>query len=452
MNLNHAPVPSLVLSLLLAAVLPGQDGSAEDERLAELRRWTDEVAPQVEALRGLEFVAPVEVQIATADDFRSYAQKQLAKMGTAEERAALETAAKLLGLFPVDGDFWEATIELLTGQVGGYYDPDTKSFWMMEGVEGALAKSTLSHELVHALEDQHYGLGERLEALSGDSDRAAAFHAVAEGTASLVANRWLLDHYDQFDLQELMSLMESNQLDAMFAAEPVLWLPTVFSYLGGQTFLHESKSLIAAQVQPFEIDRLDRAFREPPVSTEQVLHPDKYWEATARDLPHALAIGPVEGWTVLEDDTLGEVVLSLVARGERFVAPEAGDQEALFRIRFTTPASEGWGGDRWQLLARGDARALVLATSWDTAADRDEWRAALDEGVESLRRSAESLANGGPSSVSISNRGADRCLLVVVVGAEGSDGTSAARELLDALELSVELPPRPPAAEPEAKE
>ncbi|MEO0651598.1 MAG: hypothetical protein AAFZ65_13060 [Planctomycetota bacterium] len=427
---------SLLAASAVALPLVGGPSEASDERLERLERWTEEVSPQVEELRGLEFKQPVEVEIATAEDFRAYAQKQLAKMGSEGEREALELAAKMLGLFPAEEDFWEAMIGLLTGQVGGYYDPDTKSFSMMEGVEGALAKQTLSHELVHALEDQHFGLGETLEELSFDSDRAAAFHAVAEGTATLVANRWLLENFSQFSLDEILELTEAAEQQELFQAAPVLWLPTVFSYLGGQTFLHASHSLMAAQLQPFDEERLNRAFLEPPVSTEQVLHPEKYWDAEAIDLPEQLAIAPLEGWVVLEDDTLGEVVLSLVARGDGFEAPDPEDGEALYNLRFTVPASEGWGGDRWQLLASGDARALALATSWDTEDDRDEWHAALEAQLETLRKSAATLADGGPSSVSLRKQGPRLSLLVVLTGTGTPPLTSEARALVDLLEVT----------------
>jgi hypothetical protein len=420
--------------LLLWLSSGAQESSTE---LGDLRRWTAEISPQVEALRGLRFERPVPVEIATGEDFRAYAQRQIEKMGDADQRRAIDRTAKLLGLFPADGDLWQATIDLLTSQVGGYYDPETRSFSLMEGVSGPLAKSVLSHELVHALEDQHYELGAKLEELSAETDAAAAYHAVVEGTATLVQNRWMVEHGSQFTLDDLLELSEDMSMEAMFAADPVLWVPTLFSYMGGQVFLHQGNSLLSAAMQPFEVARLDRAFSSPPRSTEQVLHPEKYWDPEQIDEPKTVKVVVPDGWREMHSDVLGEVQLALVAAGSDFVAPDPDDPNAVFTLEYTNDDAAGWDGDSALLLEREGASALVLASTWDTSEDRDEWHAALVKRVPALTAAAVTLSSASRGDVALLRSGELEHLLVVSVDVAGAGDRTGAQVLADALEVQV---------------
>jgi len=138
---------------------------------------------------------------------------------------------------------------------------------------------------------------------------------------------------------------------------------------------------MAGQMKLPALEDFETAFTQPPLSSEQVLHPDKYWIPAERDDPIPVRFEADElpaGWEKLAEDTLGEIMLGL------FVEPPAErsgmkGQLAILGAKFTYPASEGWGGDRYVLLGKGPARVLLCATVWDTAADAEEFAAAVTE-------------------------------------------------------------------------
>ena len=132
---------------------------------------------------------------------------------------------------------------------------------------------------------------------------------------------------------------------------------------------------------------LERVFRDPPVSWEQVLHPEKYWDDEARDLPRPVAVPDLsrtlgDGWALAAEGGLGEMILAILTdpKSEAFDPTSLADPG-----RWTNEGAAGWGGDRWQLYRRGEDTVTVLATVWDSDKDAREFRAAIPR---SLRRTA----------------------------------------------------------------
>jgi hypothetical protein len=135
------------------------------------------------------------------------------------------------------------------------------------------------------------------------------------------------------------------------------------------------------------------ARKDPPQSTEQILHPDKYWDGAKRDQPIVIDDAAAAKWlaqpgrSIVHADTIGEMLIAILTspRGASLNLPTMPTSEA-----WTNAAASGWGGDRFYLLASGDnadaARADlknlkgVWVTAWDTPKDRDEFVAALPKG------------------------------------------------------------------------
>jgi hypothetical protein len=404
-----------------------------------LRELARDIELEVEELRDLDFEREVTLHIATREDFLAYVDQQLATVGTPEELAALELAVQLLGLFPADRGLWEAQIELLGTQVGGYYDPVTESFSILATVPPAVARATLSHELVHALEDQHYDLDAGIAERRGNSDALAAYQALFEGSATVVQSRWMMENLADFTAEELRQLADAGG-EELFSAEPVLWLPLLFAYLGGQQFLTAGADPLA----PVATERLAAAYLAPPRSTEQVLHPEKYWDPKQVDEPQTVELTlRTPGFERLYEDVLGEVQLSLLARGS------AAGRGAPTRLEFTDPAASGWDGDRAQLYARGDDRLLVVATVFDSAADREQWAAALELRRSELDAAAAAVARElgrEHSAVHLVPRGEEAHLLLVAAGCTAEELAAVAAALLLTQHSTV-----PPAALPDGR-
>jgi len=375
-------------SFLALAALPAQEEPAETQDaqaaddgidVARLRELTDDIRDDVELLRELDFERPVDVAIADKEGFLGYVRERIERSTPKETFTSIEEAVELLGLVPADMNMQEVLEELLQGQVGGFYDPGADKFYLMEGFGGGVARIILAHELVHALDDQHFDLDGQLEAAKGNADREFAFSAVVEGSATQVMTLWSMENIGLEDIADLQQIQEQSQ-DSMADAPAYLWKPLLGAYMRGAAFLGRSGDVMAGLTGSGSMEDFDRAFRDPPTSSEQILHPEKYWDAELRDdpIPVELSLSAeaqAAGWSALHTDTLGELGLALFCEDPAKRDEPMGNPQAL---DYTNDAAAGWGGDRWTLLGRGDARALVLVSAWDDENEAREFTAKIE--------------------------------------------------------------------------
>jgi hypothetical protein len=158
-----------------------QDAPAEAAKRwtqAELEQVSEEIKSDIEALRGKKFKRPIKVQITDKKGFLEYAHKRQELTETPERKARDEEIAKLLGLIPPEMDLQAAMEKLLESQVGGFYDPGSDTFYLMETFGGDLARIILSHELTHALDDQYFDLDGSLKKLHHETDAEFAYQAI----------------------------------------------------------------------------------------------------------------------------------------------------------------------------------------------------------------------------------------------------------------------------------
>lgn len=152
---------------------PRGDGRAAPQGLA--RRTTqglgqsavvEQIKAQVAEIRGLGWEGRLPVHIVSRPELADRLHK--AERSDAPERSASDgEILKLLGLIPQDLDYAAARKQLAEAQVVGFYDPDTQEIVVGRG-EAALgprALMAIAHELEHALVDQHFRFGRRLDAL-----------------------------------------------------------------------------------------------------------------------------------------------------------------------------------------------------------------------------------------------------------------------------------------------
>jgi hypothetical protein len=362
---------------------------------AELERVADEIRGQIEQLRGMKFTRPVAAKLTDKKGFIEYAKKRQEAMDSPERRQRDELVAKLLGLVPFDLDLTKTLDGFLEQQVGGFYDPGTNTFYLMEQFEGDLARIILAHELTHALDDQCFGLDKLVQGAAQETDAEFAIQAMAEGSGTNAMMVWTVKHAGEIDKSALGSSdLETKGLDT---APTVIWKPLLAAYLRGDGFLAHAEGMNMLAT-PAKTEELKRCFVDPPRSSEQILHPKKYWDPKKRDDPKYVSVdssGLSKEWKVIGQDTLGELYLALLTQpfAERG-GLDTKDPMAILGVKFTNKAAEGWGGDRLMLLANGDARALYLVTVWDTPEDAGEFHDALAKLVQRDETPAAKLVTG----------------------------------------------------------
>jgi hypothetical protein len=395
MKFSSAPITTTAL-LALAAGAFGLHRihvtQADDEvwTQEELEAVTAEIQAEVAELRGQPFKRSVAVKITDKEGFIGYATKRMNEMAGPERLAAEETIAKMLGLVPPSMDLMAVTMSLLEDQVGGFYDPASNAFYLMETFTGGVAKVILAHELTHALDDQLYDIDGTLAKYFDDRDRSAAYMAVVEGSGTAVMSQWTMSHISEIDPRDLAKAATMGS-DSLESAPAVVWKPLLAAYTQGQSFLQKGYRRLKRTEELSMAQVTQRAFQDPPRSTEQILHPEKYWDPEKLDEPKALpepAPTP-EGWDLLDSSALGELHLALMTEEPKEI--DFSNQMALAFLSYTNKAASGWGADRVDLYGRGSARVLKLTTTWDTPEDAAEFVGALEERLLAWRAALAEL-------------------------------------------------------------
>ena len=317
------------------------------------------VAKRVETLRGLRFERPVRPRFLDRDEALELVQRISRSDYPDRERRIDEEGLKLLGLLRPSVDLGEAIDSVDEEQLLGFYDDRSGRLVVIRepGATRSLLEVTLAHELVHALEDQRFGLdsGEGLP-----DDRLLAEAALAEGTATALMVDYAERYLSVGDVLELLNLPESGALP------PFLEKLLLFPYLEGEKFVVEFRG------ESGKWRAIDSIYRfRRPLSAEQILHPRRYAlgerPERVRTPPLAPALG--SGWQRLTATTLGEYDLRLLFDLVGGTRPAA--------------AAEGWAGGRYQLWRRGklddscDAPCVArdvayVRVRWDTLRDREE--------------------------------------------------------------------------------
>lgn len=335
-----------------------------------------EVMHAVEELRGLAFTEPVVAEPSTPAELREGLRDSF---DYSYPRALLERRSRAwqtIGVIGPGASVREQLERFVSGQVIGYYDTLTGELRFI-GTErpSPYARVILAHELTHALDDQHFGL-ERIDHLmtSCRDEAAAAAIALTEGDATLLMSRYALRYLSP---QEQLHLATEGGA-APAAVDPFIERQQLWPYTEGQAF-------VSALSSRGGLEAIDGAFRDLPVSTEQIIHPDRYPGdvPTPVDVPDlGRALG--EDWEDLDVQEVGEAWLAL-ALGLRLPSSTAEE------------AAAGWDGGLYRAWTDGARVAVVLATVWDTPQDAQGFSDAMGSWIAAGEQAAAVLPVEGSS-------------------------------------------------------
>ena len=312
-----------------------------DEALARL---VDSLRAPAEQATGLRFTSPPRSAMRSREQVRDYLIRKLDEELPPKRLRGLETAYRLFGLLPDTLQLRPLLLDLYTEQVAGFYDPDSATLFGVEGADRTQLRLVLAHELIHALQGQYLPLDSILNARE-NNDRLAAAQAVLEGQATLASlevlapGQGVAQNPQFWELYREQVRQQQSSMPVFRRAPLVLREALIFPYLQGAEFMHW-----------WEIEGRDSLpyGSRMPVSTEQILHPDRYDRG---DAPIAITFAPDSG--VAYEDVLGENEIRVI------LATLAGSDE----VQTVVPI--GWGGDRFRLYQTPRGEALVWYVVWD---------------------------------------------------------------------------------------
>jgi hypothetical protein len=319
-----------------------------------------QVMKQLAQIRGFGYDHPVAAEpVSQAEigrDVVDYTDQAYPKGQYARRSIAWDT----IGVVPDGTDLRAAYESYGSSQVIGYYDTITGTLKFTGSASPSpLERITLAHELTHAIDDQRFGL-ERLDELGAecrDEDSAAAT-ALVEGNATFFMLRWAQTFLTTAE-QVQVGVEAAQQDTSTDGIPPFIVRLQAFPYEQGMTF-------VSALDSRGGLKEVDEAFEHLPVSTEQIIHPERY----PNDAPTPVNVPDLsaelgEGWKDLDVMTIGEEWLQ-IALGLRLDPSQA------------TTAAAGWDGGTYRAWSNGDATAVVLSTVWDTVADASEFADAMN--------------------------------------------------------------------------
>jgi hypothetical protein len=353
------------------------------------RQLADRIQVDVARIRGLQFKHPVPVKVVSREEWREYILGEQRRHPEVEHFWA---AMRMLGIYkgPDLGSREQVIVDML-GAPGAAYDARAGAFLLGTEFDGDYRKVIFAHELQHGLQDQHFDLQrymlDFMQRPDASSDEVLARATVIEGEAAFVDAQFQAKHaatalptrdrlaaviedeglwdparwertLENPDLDQHTRARLQGMIEATRRVPPFMIELTLCRYIDGMAFIRE--------VQKRGWSEVDKLYGEyPPASTEQVLHPQKWF---AREEPARIDWPPFEAeplfadWQFLLEDKLGERQWQVVFRAQGLSS-------------LGPAAAAGWNGDRYAVFRSesSDAMLMLIYTSWDTPEDAKEF-------------------------------------------------------------------------------
>jgi len=344
--------------VLAGAGLLSLVSACESQKPKDAGPYAAEVAqavPMIEKAIGLKFKAPPKIEMRSKAQVREFVMKQLTDSQAVRDITGQEAAYKRLGMIPDTLKLQAFLTNLLEEQIVGYYDPRTKVLYVVEGAAKDVAGITITHELVHALQDQYISL-DSVQKTRGDNDRLSATQAVFEGQAvyeqisiMLGGSNIAINLPGGWDrVRDL--IRESQASMPIFAAAPMVIQETlIFPYLSGAEFYRNYKEREPGTV----------IYNNMPASTEQIIHPAAFF--VNRDAPTKVTLGTLSNATNSYENGVGEFETRL------FLFEHLADQNEAVR------GASGWDGDRYAVVNTPQGPGIVWLTVWDSPVEAGEF-------------------------------------------------------------------------------
>jgi hypothetical protein len=352
---------------LAGVLLAGSVSACESQKPVYEGPYATEVRealPMIERAVGLKYKTPPKIETRTKEQVREFVTRQFTDSLAMHDIAGQEAAYKRLGMIPDTMKLQPFLTSLLEEQIVGYYDPHTKVLYVVDGAPKDMAGITITHELVHALQDQYIAL-DSVQKTRDDNDRLTAAQSVFEGQAVYEQISTMLGGTNiAINLpggwDRIREMIRENQASMpIFAAAPkVIQETLIFPYLSGAEFYRNYK-----ERKPGSI-----VYNDMPTSTEQIIHPAAFF--VTKDVPTRVSLGTLSNATKVYENDLGEFETRL------FLYEHLNDQNEAVR------GATGWDGDRYAVVNTPQGQGIVWLTVWDSPVEAGEFFHMAGDAIE----------------------------------------------------------------------
>jgi hypothetical protein len=335
-------------------------------------------------------------QMITRDQINIYIKDQIKHAVQPKDIYAEELSLKKLGFVAGDFDLKQTTIDLLTEQAAAFYDFHQKKLFISEWAASSMREEALVHELAHALADQNFNIEKYLNEDPADAEESLARQTVVEGQAV-----WLTEEYaarqagktltDPATARELFreELDPDDPQYPVFSKAPLYLRATMlFPYEQGEIF--QQAVVLRDGESAFGI-----LFTKPPVSTSQVLHPDKYFAGIVPVMPRLPK--PAANMKPAVEGVFGEEDMQVLLRQYDSLAVAQGLAPGLTGGRYRIDEDKGGKGKQRRT-------SLIFATEW---ADEDSAVAFLNAYQTVLEKKWKHVDKGEQDAMHVSGKSED---------------------------------------------
>jgi hypothetical protein len=418
-----------------ASVRPKISSQTAPASSPEFIKAADEVLAQMSKILDLPIKEPLKKTLRSKQEVRDYLIREDKEDKKDSERYADDKTLEAFGLIPKGFPLDSFMLDVLTDQVAGLYDPKAKEFYIADWIPADEQRTVMSHELTHALEDQSFHIDSWIKAARPNDDAELARDAVSEGSAmaAMVDYEMLDQKVSVRDVPDVTLLIRAGALSEMdkdpnLAKAPIyIRDELLFPYLAGTGF---TQQFLKAHTGWQDLHLI---FQNPPLSTQQILHPDLYMQGVKPEpvaLPEWKGLVPGD-WKLLEENTMGEF-------GVEEILKQLLDEN---RAELLAPA---WKGDRYAVFedAKTKSTPLVFRLALDNPDDAAHFFGQYSEALEHKYKTRTELFRR-PNFFQFQSESGGvflRCIATQCLTVEG-----ATRDTFDKINHAAGWEPAPPA-------
>jgi hypothetical protein len=317
----------------------------------EIDRVATRSMARIEVIRGLNFEERTDIRVMTREEYREWRGDGNVSTVRRQWENTVWEAAFIVGQ---DRDVLSVFDQTLGTAVQGFYAPSEEEIVIItDGEDATISTETLVHELVHALQDQQFGLPTVPERLDGEIAR----DSVIEGEAELIPKRYFDRCGGEWSCVD-MSVSAGGQGER----NPGLTLVLLTPYQQGLSFVESVQAEGGWEA-------VDDLYENLPASAAQVIDPERYPDSKPVDVTVQDTAG--DAWHRLDHEPVGE---TMGQAGLYAMFWHNGVIEVEDTYSYTHPAVDGWAGDELVPYTNEDNETgYVWEIEWESVDDAREF-------------------------------------------------------------------------------
>ena len=327
--------------------------------VAQLQEMQDRVHREIATLRQIENPPDIETTFRTREEICEIARSYYRWPVIRDQIFKAEELYKALGLIEANASLEDILLGIQLQQASALFDEQSGNVYLLSDATNITARFEVAYAAAHlsGLQQELFDIRAlRASARNGTSDEFRAVSALDGGDRSTVLNGYVerVIALDAAAMEEYQRPIPGNKL---LTAPQIVQKTALFSAVEGRQFVE------ALFARDGVWDTVDSAYENPPETTEQVIHPEKYF---ALEPAHNVRLPNISGrmgagWSLIAIDTMGEFMV------RSYLEEYLSDEEA-------EEAASGWGGDQYILMSNPDhGRLLLWEIRFDTGSDADQF-------------------------------------------------------------------------------